>query len=126
MLSKKQKKPPMAPKEKALICARAALDKKAEDLQILDVRAISSFSDYFIICSGHSTRHVQGIVQAIEESLRSRKIYPKGIEGVGPGQWALMDYNDVVIHVFYTSTREFYDLESLWSEAKIVEVKDAK
>lgn len=126
MLNKKQKKLPMASKEKALICARAALDKKAEDLQMLDVRTISFFSDYFIICSGHSTRHVQGIVQAIEESLRPHKIYPKGVEGLGQGQWVLMDYNDVVIHVFYTTTREFYDLESLWSEAKIVEVKDAK
>lgn len=126
MLSKKQKKLPMASKEKALICARAALDKKAEDLQILDVRAVSSFSDYFIICSGHSTRHVQGIVQAIEESLRPQKIYPKGIEGLGLGQWVLMDYNDVVIHVFYAPIREFYDLESLWSEAKIVEVGEAK
>jgi ribosome-associated protein len=116
----------MASKEKALICARAALDKKAEDLQILDVRTISSFSDYFIIGSGHSTRHVQGIVQAIEESLRPHKIYPKGVEGLGPGQWVLMDYNDVVIHVFHTPIRGFYDLESLWSEAKIVELNPVK
>ncbi|MDP2992086.1 MAG: RsfS/YbeB/iojap family protein, partial [Deltaproteobacteria bacterium] len=57
---------------------------------------------------------------------RPQKIYPKGIEGLGLGQWVLMDYNDVVIHVFYAPIREFYDLESLWSEAKIVEVGEAK
>lgn len=124
MLSKK--KLPLDTKEKVLICARAALDKKAEDLRVLDIRKISSFSDYFIICSGHSTRHVQGIVQAIQETLHRKKIYPKGIEGSEAGQWVLMDYNDFIIHVFYAPTREFYDLENLWSEAEIVEVEAGK
>ncbi len=122
----RKKKPLADAKEKALVCARAALDKKAEDLRILDVRTLSSFSDYFIICSGHSTRHVQGIVQAIEETLRLKKIYPRGIEGLVVGQWVLMDYENLIIHVFYAPTREFYDLESLWSEAEIIEVTEAQ
>lgn len=110
--------------QKALICGKTALDKKAENLKILDVRGISSFSDYFVICSGHSTRHVQGIVRAIEESLNQFKIHPRGVEGLEQGHWVLMDYNEVIVHVFYNPIREFYDLEDLWSEAKAIEITE--
>lgn len=112
-------------KEKALACARAALDKKAEDLRVLNVRELSSFCDFFIICSGHSTRHVQAIAQAIEEDLR-QEVHPRGIEGLAAGQWVLMDYGDVIIHIFYTPTREFYDLDSLWNEAETLEVTESE
>lgn len=110
--------------QKALICGKTALDKKAENLKILDVRGISSFSDYFVICSGHSTRHVQGIVRAIEESLNQFKIHPRGVEGLEQGHWVLMDYDEVIVHVFYNPIREFYDLEDLWSEAKVIEITE--
>lgn len=112
--------------QKALTAGYAALDKKAENVQVLDVSGISSFSDFFVICSGHSTRHVQGIVRAIEETLDLQKIHPRGIEGLEQAQWVLMDYNDLVVHVFYNPVREFYDLESLWSEAKTVVLEDKK
>jgi len=79
--------------------------------------------DYFIICSGQSSRHVQGIASFIEESLAKEGIYPLGIEGFTQGSWILMDYNEVIIHIFYKPIREFYDLEGLWSSAKRIEAQ---
>ncbi len=108
---------PSTAKEKAFLCARAALDHKAVDLVILDVRALSSFTDYFIICSGNSDRQVQAITSHIEEKLGQEGILPMGLEGKSGGRWALLDYGDVVIHVFYQPVREFYDLERLWADA---------
>lgn len=100
-----------------LRCAHAALDKKAADLVILDMRGISSFTDYFIICSGRSDRQVQGIADSVETEMKKSGISPLGIEGFTEGKWVLLDYDDVVIHVFYEPIREFYDLERLWADA---------
>lgn len=119
-----RKKSIIDPKDKAVMIGRVALDKKAEDVRILDLRGASSFCDYFVICSGHSTRHVQGIVRAIEESLGRKKISARGIEGLEQGHWVLLDYYDVVIHVFHSPVREFYDLEGLWSEAPTVAIEE--
>jgi ribosome-associated protein len=110
----------MAAKEKALLCAREALECKALDLVVLDVTGISSFTDYFLICSGKSSRQVQGIADNLEAGLARSRIKPLGIEGRPDGHWILMDYADVVIHIFYEPVRYFYDLESLWSDAKRV------
>jgi ribosome-associated protein len=110
-------------KEKFLLCVNAALTKKAQDLILLDMRKISSFADYFIICSAQSSKHVQGIVSFIEESLAKKGIYPLGIEGFIQGRWILMDYSEIIIHVFYQPVREFYDLEGLWSDAKRIPVQ---
>lgn len=107
--------------ELARLVGRAALDKKAEDLVILDVRNLSSFTDYFVIMSGRSTRHVQGLAQAVDEALGSKRIKSANTEGLDEGLWVLLDYNDVVVHIFYSETRGFYDLESLWRDAPRIE-----
>jgi len=113
----------MESREKSRLCINAVLNKKALDLILLDVRKVSSFADYFIICSGQSSRHVQGIASSIKESLAKEGIYPLGIEGFTQGSWILMDYNEVIIHIFYKTIREFYDLEGLWSDAKRIETQ---
>ena len=109
-------------KEKALLCARALLDRKVIDLVILEVTNLSSFADYFLICSGNSDRQVQAIASHIEEKMSKQGIYPLGVEGKREGRWILLDYGDVIVHVFYQPAREFYDLERLWSEAPRVEL----
>lgn len=102
---------------RALRCAAAALDKKAIDLIVLDVGALTSIADYLVICTGRSDRQVQAIAQAIDEELRKEGHRPTAIEGMTRGQWVLMDFNDVIVHVFQKEVREFYDLERLWEHA---------
>jgi len=109
---------------KALLCADAALNKNALNLVILEIGKLSSLADYFIICSGRSDRQVQGIAYSIEESLKKEGIYALGIEGFSEAKWILLDYNDVIIHVFYDPIREFYDLEGLWDDAPRVEMRE--
>jgi ribosome-associated protein len=116
---------PRSSKEKALFCAQAALDHKAIDLAILEVKKLSSFADYFVICSGSSDRQVQAIASHIEEKLGKQGLHPLGIEGKREGSWVLLDYGDVIIHIFYDPIREFYDLERLWSDAPKVELSPA-
>ena len=103
-------------KKTVLQCTNAALDKKAKNLIILKIKELSSFTDYFIICSGTSDRQVKGIATSIEETLKKAGMLPLGIEGKDSGNWILMDYGDVIIHIFYEPTREFYDIERLWSD----------
>jgi ribosome-associated protein len=105
---------------KALLCAQRALDYKAQEVMLLDVRALSSFADYFLICSAGSSRQAQGIAGRLEEALRDHGVRPLGVEGRREGHWVLMDYGDVIVHIFHETTRRFYDLESLWSEAERV------
>jgi len=105
-----------------LQCINAALEKKAKDIIILDVKGISSFTDYMIICSGSSDRQVQAITASIEKDLKKSGVLPLGIEGEKFGQWVLMDYGDVIVHIFYEPTREFYDIERLWSDVPRMEV----
>lgn len=101
--------------EKTLLLARSALEKKACDLVVMEVREISSIADYFIICSGRSDRQVQSIAQGIEENEAG--ISPRSVEGTSRGHWVLMDFSDVIVHIFYEPVREFYDLEGLWGDA---------
>ncbi|WP_041443165.1 ribosome silencing factor [Syntrophobacter fumaroxidans] len=110
----------MDSKSKAFLCAEEADKLKAADVVLLEVSKYSSFADYFVICSGKSGRQVQGIADSIERSLKEAGIRPLGVEGLREGQWVLMDYGDVIVHVFYEPVRFFYDLESLWSEAETV------
>ena len=122
-LSKTADLPPL---EKALLCAQVASDHKAEDTLIYEVAEIVSFTDYFVICSGRSTRHVQSIAEHIEMTLGQRRLKPMGLEGLPEGQWVLLDYNDVIVHIFYQPMRAFYDLEGLWWEARQVEVSETE
>lgn len=100
------------------------MDKKAEKVIILNVKKISSVSDYILICSAESERQVQAIADAIEEGLGKKGERPLGVEGAREGKWALLDYNDVVAHVFLEPVRVFYDLEGLWAEATVTEIEE--
>ncbi len=110
--------------EKALLISRFALDKKAYDLVLLEVSEVTSIADYFIICSGRSDRQVQSIAQGIGEDLGKEGITPLSVEGQTRGHWVLMDFSDVIVHVFYQPVREFYDLEGLWSHAPRVNLPE--
>jgi len=104
--------------ERALRSARAALDKKAYDLVVLQVSALTSVADYFVICTGRSDIQVQSICRAVEESMATDGVKPLAIEGYTRGQWVLLDFGDVVVHVFYETVRQFYNLEGLWGQAR--------
>lgn len=95
----------------------AADDRKAIDLKVLQLEKISDFTDYFILCSGTSERQVQAIADAIDERLRAEKVRPLHVEGYNRGQWVLLDYGDLVVHIFQEDTRRFYSLERLWGDA---------
>ncbi len=109
----------------AQLCANIALDAKAEDLVILDVEGKSSFTDYFVIMNGRSTRHVQGLAEVIEGELRSKRVKATHAEGLQEGMWVLLDFDEVVVHIFYYDQRSFYDLEGLWHDAKRIEPESA-
>ncbi len=111
--------------ELATICGQAAMDAKAEDLVILDVRGLASFTDYFVIMSGRSSRHVQGLAETLEAAMRSKRISAAKAEGIQDGMWVLLDFGDVVVHIFYHEQRSFYDLEGLWHDAPRVEIDES-
>lgn len=100
------------------IAVRAALDRKAEDLKVLYLAEISDFTDHFMICSGTNERQVQAIAEAVLEGLRAAGLRPLHVEGKNRGSWILLDYGgQLVIHIFLDETREYYNLEKLWSDA---------
>ena len=103
---------------------RAALDKKASDVVILDLRGTPAFTDFFVLCSGQSTRQVKAIVDAVEETLRAAKVRPAHVEGYDRAEWILMDYFTFIVHVFTPQTRAFYSLERLWGNAERIEVSE--
>ena len=96
---------------------RAAQDRKALELNVLDLEGTCSFTSYFLICSGTSTRHTQAICDAILEKLRASGISPTHVEGYSQAEWILLDYLNFVVHIFSERAREFYDLERLWKKA---------
>ena len=96
----------------------AALDKKAQDAVVLELGEVCSFTDYFLICTGTSTRHNQSIADYIEETLKKYGDRPLHVEGRTEGEWILLDYVDFVVHIFSARSREFYDLERLWRSGK--------
>lgn len=103
--------------------ARAALDKKAADLTVLDVHGVSSVTDYFLVCSGKSTPHLRTIVDAIRTELKNDGIRPLHAEGRPESGWVLLDYGDVLVHVFLEATRAYYALERLWGDAPSVPIE---
>jgi ribosome-associated protein len=108
--------------EAAHLALRAALDKKALEPVLLDVRDLCSYTEYILLVSGRSDRQVDAIADAVSQVLKAHGRRPLGVEGVTSGQWALLDFGDVVIHVFMHPMRLHYDLESLWHEAPRVEI----
>lgn len=101
-----------------VIAARAAESKKALDIRILDLRGVSSFTDFFVLCSGANIRQIQAISDEVEERLRKHGERPLGIEGYDRAEWILADYGDFIVHIFSQPAREFFDLERLWRNAR--------
>lgn len=113
----------MEAKQRALLCAHYALEKKAFDITILDIRELSSLTDFLVIASGNSDRQVQAIAEAVRFGCKNNERFsPLGMEGMKEGRWILLDYGDVMVHLFQPPVREFYDLESMWSEAARIEL----
>jgi ribosome-associated protein len=110
------------PSTELTLAVATALDKKAIDLVVLDLRKAAAFTDYFVICTGASTRQVQAIADAVKEALARKGGKPSVVEGEGRGDWVLIDYFDFVVHIFTPATRDFYGLERLWGDAERVEV----
>jgi ribosome-associated protein len=106
------------------LAARTLVAHKGQEALILDVKGLSSLGDYFIICSGGSKRHVLALAQHLQEALKQVGIKPLGVEGLDEGHWVLLDYIDVVIHLFIKPLRDFYDLEGLWVEANRLPLED--
>jgi ribosome-associated protein len=103
--------------EIAELAANSAVDRKALDVIVLDLRGLSSFTDYFVICSGTSDTHIEGIAENIENELHDQRVKLWHREGGKKSSWILLDYIDVIVHVFTKDSREFYSLERLWGDA---------
>lgn len=101
----------------ALSAAEAADDKKGIDVRVLDVRELTTVADYFVICSGASTTQVGAVADGIGQRLALEGLHPSHVEGEAESTWLLMDYGDVVVHVFEVQTRAYYGLDSLWGDA---------
>src|SRR3990167_8707538 len=108
----------MTPKVLAKLVANAAEDIQAIDLVVLDLTKLTSFTDYFVICSGRSDRQGQAIADSIFKKLKGKKRDALGVEGLNGGGWVLLDFGDVVTHIFYEETRGFYNLDHLWMDAR--------
>lgn len=106
----------------ALRVAEAADDRRALEIEILDMRGLMTICDYFVICSGRSRLHVDAIAEEIEDQMSALGIEPQHVEGIPDSSWVILDYLDVVVHIFEPDAREFYNLEGLWHDAGRVEV----
>ena len=111
-----------APASLAQRAAALCLDLKANDVVVLDVRGVTDMTDYFVIASGTSDTHVRSVAEHVLEELRKRGSRAHHVEGVQQGRWVLLDYVDLVVHIFHPTLREFYQLERLWSDAAVVAV----
>jgi ribosome-associated protein len=103
---------------------RAALDKKASNVVVLDLRHTPAFTDFFVLCSGQNQRQVKAIADSVEEALRAARVRPAHVEGYDRAEWVLMDFFSFIVHVFAPHTREFYALERLWGDAVRIEISD--
>jgi ribosome-associated protein len=109
-----------------LVAVRAAESKKATDIKVLDLSGVTSFADYFVICTGSNPKQVQAIADEVGLQLKNLGEYPISVEGYTQAEWILCDYGDLLVHVFSTKAREYYALERLWRAAKTVPLPDAE
>jgi ribosome-associated protein len=121
-ISKRASTPAPAVPDQVATAVRAAADKKADDLLVLDLRKAAGFTDYFVICTGQNARQIKAIADGVEEALAHGHVKPAHVEGYGHAEWVLLDYFDFVVHVFGAETRRFYGLERLWGSATPVDV----
>ena len=119
-ISRRRRPIALESKAKSLVIAQASLDKKADDVLILHVAPLTSLADYLVLCSADSDRQVRAITDHIHSVLSGLGVKPLSVEGLSTSQWILMDFADVVVHVFRTDIREHYGLEKLWGDAKRV------
>lgn len=111
-----------SPDELMNLVVQAAEDKKASNVVVLNLKGISIMADYFVICHGNSDTQVQAIASAIRDKAQEYDYAIRGTEGLDTARWVLVDLIDVVVHVFHREEREYYNIERLWSDAKVVEV----
>ena len=115
----------LSPLALARKAAQLALSRKGVDVKILTLKGLSSVCDYFVIASGDVDLHVKAIAEAVNDGLADLGIKPGHREGIGQGTWVLLDYIDVVVHIFHEPTRQFYALEKLWGDAPVEDIVDA-
>lgn len=113
-------------KEMTKLVIAALEDKKAEDIHVIDISEVSVLADYFIIADGNNRNQVQAMIDNVEETLGKAGYTPKQIEGYQNANWVLMDYSDIIVHVFDKENRLFYDLERIWRDGKTVSVDEFK
>lgn len=113
-------------KEMAMLAYSAIEDKKGEDIQVIEIGSISIIADYFIISNGTNASQVQAIVDNVDEKLSASGYEPKRIEGIRNSSWVLMDYGDIIVHVFSAEDRLFYDLERIWKDGKTITIEELK
>ncbi|HEJ84252.1 MAG TPA: ribosome silencing factor [Desulfobacteraceae bacterium] len=111
--------------DKALLASEIIRERKAVNPVLFKVGGLTSITDYFLIAGGNSSRQVQAISRHLRRRMRDKGLRALGVEGEKEGHWILMDYGDLVIHIFYQPVREFYDLEGLWIEAPRIDINDA-
>ena len=109
-------------KEMVKAAIEAMKDKKAEDIRVIDISNVSVIADYFVIASGSNTNQVQAMADSVREALGRAGHEPRQVEGYGSANWILMDYNDIIVHIFSDESRTFYDLERIWRDGKEVSV----
>jgi len=112
----------MTPKERAGQITALLDDKRAVDIRMLELIDLTVLTDYFVICTGNSTTHVKSLAGEVEKKLKDEGVYPHHIEGYLSGGWILMDYGAIVVHIFMAETREFYSIERLWTDAKVIPI----
>lgn len=113
-------------KKRALKAAELAIDKKAKNTVVLDVKDLTSIADYFVICSGENPAQLKAIAESIDEYFSKKKIKPLGREGMDSARWVLLDYGDMIIHIFDDETREYYNLDKFWIDAPRIPVEDSQ
>lgn len=114
----------LSSKEKALKIANFLKDKKATDIKILEIKNLSIITDYFVICSGDSTTQVNTFAEYVEEKMALEGFKPLGVEGLRYANWILLDYGDVIVHIFLEEKRHYYDLERLWLDAPRISLSE--
>ena len=95
-------------------------DKKAKDLKVIDIHKLTTIAHYFVICSGTSTTHIKTLADEVEEKLKEKEVRPLHREGYNSARWILLDYGDIVVHIFHEEDREFYNLERLWQDGRAI------
>lgn len=110
--------------EMSKIAIAALDDKKAKDIKVIDISNVSVMADYFIIASGTNRNQVQAMADCVEEKLHEQGIHPRQVEGYQAANWILMDFNDIIVHVFNEEDRLFYNLEKIWMDGKVIAIED--